>query len=335
MMEQTVTHPFFLIDQGIPAILPDRADPTLSRLRDERLAEQALYDGEPAAVRELLESQASRIATALYEGAGQVEFSLPESVVLQGVGGEAERIIEVPLEYRSQSVAGLLKRMPVKDIRAAVRQRLAHLEQSPYPPVSVSARLIRYATVLRLVHNLLPAGSDRGEFFLPEYAAFREGRLIAQSAAEAEQRVAALQKFACVLQTAVSLAPYAFTDGEYQRKRQGILLQLIGQGRALAYFQMESDIGKIKRWASEGALNRGLSLSIPYFNDRILAMQLHDFEVIPAGRTLFVPAFIVLAARREQDRVNQDSLLSQTTRVHLLSLLKTLEGAFAAPDRQS
>jgi hypothetical protein len=335
MMEQTARYPFFHTDQGIPLILMDLADPTLSRLRDERLAEQALYEGQSAAVREFLESQAVRIAASLYEGAGQVQFSLPESVVLQGLGVGTESIVEVPREYRCQSVAGLLNRMPVKDIRAAVRQRLARLEQSPYASVAASARLIRYATVRRMVHDLLPAGSDWGEFFLPEYAAFREGRLFADSANEAERRVAALQKFTGILQTAVSMAPYAFTDEEYQRKRQGILLQLIGQGRALAYFQMESIIGKIKRWASEGALNRGLGLSIPYFNDRNLAMQLNEFEVIPAGRTLFVPAFTVLAARREQVRVNQDPLLSQTTRVHLLSLLKTLEGAFAAPDRPS
>jgi hypothetical protein len=60
----------------------------------------------------------------------------------------------------------------------------------------------------------------------------------------------------------------------------------------------------------------------------MLEMRLLDFEVIPAGRTLFVPAFVVLAARREQARVAQDMRLNESTRMHLLSELKTLERAF-------
>jgi len=71
----------------------------------------------------------------------------------------------------------------------------------------------------------------------------------------------------------------------------------------------------------------GLSLSLPYFDDQMLEMRLLDLEVIP-GRTLFIPAFVVLAARREQERVAQDKRLSHSTRIYLVSQLKTLEHAF-------
>jgi hypothetical protein len=57
-------------------------------------------------------------------------------------------------------------------------------------------------------------------------------------------------------------------------------------------------------------------------------MRLYEFEVIPKGRVLFVPAFVVLAARREQNRVAQEFHGSDSTRMHLLAELKALEQAF-------
>ena len=57
-------------------------------------------------------------------------------------------------------------------------------------------------------------------------------------------------------------------------------------------------------------------------------MKTHDFEVIPAGRIMFVPAFVVRAAREEQVKVAQDTRLDPSTRKHLLAELKMLEEAF-------
>ena len=46
-----------------------------------------------------------------------------------------------------------------------------------------------------------------------------------------------MQRFLCVLHAAVSLAPYIVADEEYQRKRYGMLGQLVNQGRALARYE--------------------------------------------------------------------------------------------------
>jgi hypothetical protein len=51
-------------------------------------------------------------------------------------------------------------------------------------------------------------------------------------------------------------------------------------------------------------------------------------DIVPAGRIMFVPAFIVLAMRREYARIIQDTRLNSSTRKHLLSLLAMLEKAF-------
>ena len=173
-----------------------------------------------------------------------------------------------------------------------------------------------------------------GRFYMPQWVAFDEGRLLVDSVTVAEAHVAAMQRYLSTLHLAVSLAPYIFADEEYQRKRNGMLGQLVNQGQALACYWTGEIIGKIRRKAASGQLDRGFSLSLPYFDDQMLEMRMLDFEVIPAGWVMFIPAFVVLAVRREQARVAQDTRLGHSTRMHLLSELKTLERAFEAGDSQ-
>jgi hypothetical protein len=54
---------------------------------------------------------------------------------------------------------------------------------------------------------------------------------------EAEAHLASIQRFVGVLHAAVAVAAYMVADEEYQRKRYGILGQLVNQGRALARHQ--------------------------------------------------------------------------------------------------
>jgi hypothetical protein len=186
----------------------------------------------------------------------------------------------------------------------------------------------------------LESEPDRGElivpfvpaarkFYLPRWVAFDDkGQLLVKSANEAEAHVASMQRFLSILHVAVSLAPYIVADEDYQRKRYGMLGQLVNQGRALARYETEEIIRTIQQRAAAQDLNRGLSLSLPYFDDQALEMKMHDFEIIPAGRIMFVPAFVVRASREEQVKVAQDTRLSHSTRIHLLSELRTLEQAF-------
>jgi hypothetical protein len=136
-----------------------------------------------------------------------------------------------------------------------------------------------------------------------------------------------------VLFMAVALAPYISADKEYAQKRYGMLGQLVNQGRALAVYQTRAIIARIKERADSGNLNRGLSLSLPYFDDQELRIDISKFEVIPAGRIMFVPAFVVRAVRQEEVKVSQDTRYNPSTRKHLLGLLDMLERAFEAEDR--
>ncbi len=175
----------------------------------------------------------------------------------------------------------------------------------------------------------VPFVPDARRFFLPQWVAFgQQGNLLVHSVSEAENHVASMQRFLAILHAAVSLAPYFVVDSEYQKKRYGMLGQLVNQGRALACYQTEEMIQVIKRRAAAHDLNRGLSLSLPFFDDQTLEIRTHDFTVIPAGRIMFVPAFVVRATREEQAKVAQDTRLSPSTRKYLLLQLKMLESAF-------
>ncbi len=166
-------------------------------------------------------------------------------------------------------------------------------------------------------------------FFLPQWVAFdAEDHLLVGSLNEAEAHIRSMQQFLHLLHLAVSIAPYMIADELYQRKRYGILGQLINQGRAFSRFETQQIIETIQKRAAENNLNRGLSLSLPYFDDQTLAVKTYDFQVIPAGRIMFIPAFVVRASRDEQVKVAQETRISPSTRNHLLNELEMLEAAF-------
>jgi hypothetical protein len=170
-------------------------------------------------------------------------------------------------------------------------------------------------------------------FYLPQWVAFDgEGCLLSGNVAEAEAHIGSMQRFVGVLHAAVAMAAYFVADDTYQQKRYGMLGQLVNQGRALARYQTCQIVSTIQRRAMAQELNRGLSLSLPYFDDQALKLKIYPFVVIPAGRIMFVPAFVVRAAREEAVKVAQDTRLSPSTRKHLLAELALLEQAFISHD---
>ncbi|MBN1535302.1 MAG: hypothetical protein JW908_01125 [Anaerolineales bacterium] len=176
---------------------------------------------------------------------------------------------------------------------------------------------------------LVPFVPYARQFYLPQWIALDDhDKLLVNSISEAESHISSMQKFLNVLHTAVSLAPYIVVDKEYQKKRYGMLGQLVNQGRAFARYQTGEIIRTIKKRANANDLNRGLSLSLPYFDDQDLKMSTHDFEIIPGGRIMFIPAFVVRASRLQQAMVAQDTRLNPSTRSHLLNELTMLEQAF-------
>ena len=349
---------------------------TVHHLQQEYETQKALFENQPPIVRRFLEGQAQVIADALTSKTSRAHFTLPDRVVTRIPQVGQNGTITIPEAQRQNVVGGLLQR----DVRESLIQRLNELERSVDQAIAVSARLLRYATAIHMVHDLLPAGrtvtyrpendeqiptipmedgtpesaitqasdaivedgndNQRGDlqtpfvpaarkFFLPQWVAFDDqGKLLVGSVKEAEAHIQSMQHYVMILHRALSLAPYMSASEEYQHKRYGILGQLVNQGRALANFKTQAIVQGIKERAEKRTLNRGLSITLPYFDDQNLAMEKSNLEIIPAGRIMFVPAFVVRASRGEQVKVSQDTRLNASTRKHLLAQLKALETAF-------
>jgi len=100
------------------------------------------------------------------------------------------------------------------------------------------------------------------------------------------------------------------------------------RGLELVRLQLEEMITKINRRAAAHSLDRGLSISLPYCDDQALELRWREIEIIPPGRVMFLPAFVVLAVERERDRVQSEKALTPGVRHSLLSSLQVLERAF-------
>jgi hypothetical protein len=176
---------------------------------------------------------------------------------------------------------------------------------------------------------LVPYVEAARRFYLPQWVALDDqGQLLTGSISEAEAYITSMQHYLVILHSAIVMAPYMIADEVCQQKRYGMLGQLVNQGRALAHFQCQLIIQTIHCRVAEHKLDRGLRLSLPYFNDQTLAMEIYNFEIIPAGRIMFVPAFVVLAVQHQGAKVAQDTHFSRNTRKYLLTELSKLEQAF-------
>jgi hypothetical protein len=261
----------------------------------QRLAELEQNENQAIA----LSGKLIRFSTAYY----MVHNLLPEGRDVRYIAAEGEEIPSIPF-------------IESREVKSAITAATDAIAEEGQVEAGRGELLVPYAPAAR-------------HFYLPQWVAFDEtNQLLVGSLPEAEAHVASTQRFVSILHQAVGLAPFMVADEVYQRKRSGILGQLVNQGRALANYQVGEIISTIQQRALVNDLNRGLSLSLPYFDDQDLIIRNHDFEVIPAGRIMFVPAFVVRAAEMEQAKVAQDTRLSPSTRRHLLSLLSMLEKAF-------
>jgi hypothetical protein len=302
--------------EGMTLSEETEADPSIRQLEEIRLREGLAFQSQPEETRQFLRDQAASIGASLMDSKGELRFRLPDPILWPS-NAEDPIVLRIPPEYRVQTLAGFLNRLPGKDIRSTLRLRFSQLENSGYDAVRLAAGLLRFAVVRRIVHDLVDE-----ENMAP-------ARLAGES--DAEEIIRRLRSTLSLLHQAVALAPYMYADEEYRYKRGVLLTRLVSGGHALAHRRGREIVAKIERRWRAGELDRGLSLSLPYFDDRALEMKLYDFEVIPAGRTMFLPAFVVLAARREQENVAQRESLSPSTRMHLVAELKGLEQAFDRP----
>ncbi len=313
-----------------------------------------LSAAQPAPTRTFLDQQAGSILSALEAGKGRLRFQLPAQVILEG--GE---LLDLTPARRTRRVGSLLPPHSHLEMRLRLVRHLDQLEQSLNPGLSVCAQLLRYALAHAIVHHLIPDGNHvryqpdgdddipsipvedarpsarlaaadfADRLFLPRWVAFGpDDQLLVGSLPEAEVCVATLQNAVRLLQDAEAFCPCVVADESYQHKRLGLLGQLVNQGYALARCYTARIITRMQARAAAGTLNRGFRLSLPYFEIADLSMHLYPLEVIPDGRYMFSPAFVVRAMRLAVAKVRRDTHVSFSSRRHLLAQLESIGNAF-------
>ncbi len=124
-------------------------------IKKEYEARRALFASQPAETQQLLVGQARMLANMLLERKIPVHFKLPKEVILRPGQSAA---VSVPVKLREQLVGGMMDRLARLDIQTALQQRISELEQSSNQAIAVSAMLIRHATAVYVVQQLLPSG---------------------------------------------------------------------------------------------------------------------------------------------------------------------------------
>ncbi len=318
---------------------------------------------QPEAQKHILKLQAHKLADALSQGMAEATITFPESLVLPISGNGQKETKSMPLAEANQRY--LIKKhsgwFTRETLLQATQKRLASLEASPNLATAAYGGLLRFAVAHSLIYDCLPAGQEvtysttpdedipsipnarepitigagspkatlASRFYLPQWVAFDEkGQLLVDSIDEAEAFVVLMQHYLEVLYEAVALAPYMVVDQMYQKKFYGISGQLVNQCRGLCWYRTNEIITTIRRRSTSNNLNRGLRITMPYFDDQSLVLRKIEFEIIPSGRVMFTPAFLIMAVQQQMTFINHDTTLNFSTRKHLLDQLKMVEKAF-------
>src|SRR5512135_147807 len=127
-------------------------------LTEEYKRQQALFSAQPAIIQRFLETQGKQIAQAIVDGDAQVRFSLPDRVIctLEDVGQPA--LVTIPQNQRTHAIGSFINRFRKLELYKELRHAFIELEQSPDRAISVAAGLLRHATVMHMVYQMLPAG---------------------------------------------------------------------------------------------------------------------------------------------------------------------------------
>jgi hypothetical protein len=303
------------------------SDQQAVQLRQTYEARCSLFFAQPLPIKQFFIVQSQFLARAFLKDESGVHFQLPDQVIETGSG----KPLPVPEKQRHQKVGSKFTLFKREAFHAVLGQHLARLEESPEQGVSVAASLTRLTTVLYMVQGMLP--EVRAENSRPPLAETgnrpgpnQDGSGSDGNDPQVEENL--LRRSAAILAVAAQFAPYILADEQYRLQCSDVLCTLVRQGQDSAVRQTEAIIDRLKERAVTHQLDRGLSLSLPYFDDRKMELRLYDFEVIPAGRIPFDPRCVLMAARAERAQVAKTEQFSPVTRRHLLSELALLEVAF-------
>jgi hypothetical protein len=257
------------------------------------------------------------VADALTQKIYSVSIQLPFRILNGGMQSLQPKLTRL-------RIGNVITRLLHRSCHTALIHRLHMLSEHPNRVVSESARLTCYLAAQALL-TALPSQADLRDY----YATFDEhGVRAAERSATADALIGQLSRRIDWLHTAEQLYPAWTTHDLYNNAAALLTAHLIEQGRALANYYTQQIIHDVRQAWRTGRITRGLTLFIPYLDERLFQMRKYTVIVIPTGRILFRPEFVIGACRLAERDVRKDTDLSQSTRWQLLTQLDSITQAF-------
>ncbi|GAB4475635.1 MAG: hypothetical protein Kow0088_12650 [Anaerolineales bacterium] len=270
---------------------------------------QRLWQAQPRETRQHLTDQASRIVGELIAGKNRLQFSYPAVVSVFNSQSQQWEEISVPKRYQKPQTIELLLQGNLHPLQSLLMQ-LSRLFWSRKPAISVCTAILRY----QIAHQLISQ--------LPEEPT------VSEAAAEEMSDLANLRANLEMLSIALAFEP-AITESQlFAIRYQKAVQQLISRGRSYAQQLSLKMIQTLRQRAERNDLNRGVSVSVPYFDDQKLDLCFYQLQIIPPGRIPFEETYVVQAAQQAKQKVTHDQSLNTETRQHLYEQLDLLEKSF-------
>jgi hypothetical protein len=276
---------------------------------------RASWQQQPADLAVELEQAAHSVLTAITQTWHRVSIVLPRHIRFD------DKLSSLPLlRIRAGKLLPVGKRV---SWCVEVVRDLQRLQVHELPPVRHLALLLGYRVSQQLVDDL---DAKLMSQTLPLYFDVH-GHLLTSTDA-AYSGVQLLADYVQTLHTAEKLFTGWQADPHFDDLYSSLTLRLMGQGRALAQYDVQVLIDELfARW-HKGEIARGLTLTFYYLDEGSFQLKHYRLEVIPPSRIPFQPELVVGACRIEQQRVRKYSEVSQNTRWQLVALLDLIIQAF-------
>lgn len=296
---------------------PSTAVSRFEQLREALAWAERTLSQQPEDLRLEYRQAGQAVADALTQKIYSVSIQLPFRILNGGIQSVQPKLTRL-------RIGNVITRLLHRSCHTALIHRLHTLSEHPNRVVSESARLTCYLAARALL-TALPSQADLRD----NYTAFDErGVRAAERYATADALIGQLSRRLDWLRTAEQLYPAWTAHDLYNNASALLTAHLIGQGRALANYHTQQIIHDMRQAWRAGRITRGLTLFIPYLDERLYRMKEYKMVVIPTGRILFRPEFVIGACRLAERDVRKDPTLSQSTRWQFLSQLDSITQAF-------
>jgi hypothetical protein len=273
---------------------------------------------QPADIARLFRQTAQAIAHALTAEVYTFSVQLPFLLYQNGQLVPARPAL---LHLQMGNFLTTLRRNPC---RPALLDGLAALMKQRDDSAASIARLVAYLTGATILFQHIPNPQEIKKSHQPFTA---QGELTT-TPAQADKIASQLSTYIDHLNIVEQIYPGWTASDDYNELYAALTAQLTEQGRYLAGYYTDQIVAELQtRWQRREVI-RGLTLHIPYLDEKIYRMMQYEIVVIPTGRIPFRPEFIVGACRVEQQKVRKNHQFSQATRWQLISQLDDLIQAF-------